>query len=152
MKISWVQLKMQQYHWCWANNSRMKVCPEMACWAVLLEASVIGDGCCHLVLSGALRLCSLLLRLHTCAFPYSGNCESGHYLPPALRNAFRLPSPFFPAHKPFPCLLSKAQLPAGSGTNCLQTKVIQYSCYKETSKLHTWLSSLPFISPSVICI
>lgn len=51
VKISWIQLKMQLYHWCWANNSRMKVCPEMACWAVLLEASVIGDAsgtwCCQ---------------------------------------------------------------------------------------------------------
>lgn len=62
-------------------------------------------------------------------------------------------TPFFqPAPKSFPCFLSQAQFPAGFGTNYLQTKGTEYSCYKETSKLRTWLSSLPFISPCLMCI
>lgn len=83
VKISLIQLKMHQYHRCWARVSGIR-----ASWNGLLSSVAWGQ-CVrrwfrHSILSAALCLCSFLLWLPTSASPCPGNHVPSQYLPPAL--------------------------------------------------------------------
>lgn len=113
----------------------------------LLEASAVGNAldipCCQELRGFALSYFDypLMLFLILVIMCPAITCTEKHF-----QTIFSQPAP-----KSFPCFLSQAQFPAGFGTNYLQTKGTQDSHYKETSKLHIWLSSLPFISPCLMC-